>query len=58
MKTLLCFAVLALTIGACSYKSETVVQKPTPAPVASSTTYVQPDSASPTGVSSTTVYRN
>jgi len=56
MKTLLCFAVLALTIGACSYKSETVVAKPVPA--STSTTYVQPDSSSPSGVSATTVYRN
>ena len=56
MKTLLCFAVLALAIGACSYKSETVVQKPVPA--STSTTYVQPDSSSPSGVSATTVYRN
>ncbi len=32
MKTLLCVAVLGLALGACSYKSETVVQKPAPVP--------------------------
>ena len=57
MKVLLSLAVLGLALGACSYKSETVVQRPAPV-AASSTTYVQPDSNSPTGVSSTTVYRN
>ena len=56
MKTLLSLAVLGLALGACSFKSETVVQKPVP--TSSSTTYVQPDSSSPTGTSSTTVYRN
>jgi hypothetical protein len=57
MKTVLSLTVLVLTIAGCSYKSETVVQKPAPVPTAS-TTYVQPDSSSPTGVSATTVYRN
>lgn len=56
MKTLLSFVVLGLALGACTIRSDTVVQKPVPA--SSSTTYVQPDSNSPTGVSSTTVYRN
>ncbi len=58
MKSLLSLAILGLALGACSYKSETVVQKPTPVAPASSTTYVQPDASSPTGVSATTVYRN
>ena len=57
MKSLVLIASLGLALGACSYKSETVVQKPTPV-AASSTTYVSPDAASPTGVSATTVYRN
>jgi len=56
MKILLSIAVLGLVLGACSFKSETVVQKPVPA--STSTTYVQPDSSSPSGVSATTVYRN
>jgi hypothetical protein len=56
MKSLVCLAILGLALGACSYKSETVVAKPVP--TASSTTYVQPDSSSPSGVSATTVYHN
>ena len=55
MKALACLAVLGLALGACSYTRETVVQKP--APATTTTTYVQPDAASPTGVSTTTVYR-
>jgi len=55
MKTFTCVVLLGLSLGACSYTSDTVVQKP--APTTSSTTYVTPDSASPTGASSTTVYR-
>jgi hypothetical protein len=55
MKTLACVAVLGLALGACSFKSETVVQKAPP--TTSSTTYVTPDSSSPTGASATTVYR-
>jgi hypothetical protein len=55
MKTLACVLVLGLALGACSFKSETVVQKPVP--TASATTYVTPDSSSPTGTSSTTVVR-
>ena len=55
MKTLVCVAVLGLALGACTYKSETTVQKAPPS--TSSTTYVTPDSSSPTGASSTTVYR-
>jgi hypothetical protein len=55
MKTLACVAVLGLALGACSFRSETTVQKP--APTTSSTTYVTPDPSSPTGASATTVYR-
>lgn len=55
MKTLVCVAVLGLALGACTYKSETTVQKPMPSSTA--TTYVTPDSSSPTGTSSTTVVR-
>jgi hypothetical protein len=59
MKSLVLIASLALVLGACTVRSDTVVQRPAPVPVAaSSTTYVQPDAGSPTGVSSTTVYRN
>ena len=54
MKALACLAVLGFALSACSYTRETVVQKPAPA---TTTTYVQPDAASPTGVSTTTVYR-
>jgi hypothetical protein len=56
MKTLACVVVLGLALGACTYKSETVVQKPVPTST-SSTTYVSPDMSSPTGTSSTTVTR-
>jgi hypothetical protein len=55
MKTLACVAVLGLALGACSFRSETTVQKPPP--TTSSTTYVTPDPSSPTGASATTVYR-
>ncbi len=55
MKTLACVIVLGLALGACTYKSETTVQKAPPS--TSSTTYVTPDSSSPTGASATTVYR-
>ena len=55
MKTLVCFAVLCLALGACTYKSETTVQKAPPS--TSSTTYVTPDANSPTGASATTVTR-
>lgn len=57
MKSFVCLAILALALGACTYRSETVVQKPMPV-APSSTTYVEPDSSSPSGVSSTTVYHN
>ncbi len=56
MKTFVCLALVGLAVGACSYKSETVVQKPVPV-ASSSTTYVTPDSNSPTGASATTVVR-
>jgi hypothetical protein len=55
MKTFVCLALVGLAVGACSYRSETVVQKPVPQ--TSSTTYVTPDSNSPTGASATTVVR-
>jgi len=55
MKRIAYLVVICLAIGACSYKSETVVQKPQPS--ATATTYVTPDSSSPTGTSSTTVVR-
>ncbi len=55
MKTLVCVAVVGLALGACSYRSETTVQKAPPP--ATSTTYVTPDPSSPTGASTTTVYR-
>jgi hypothetical protein len=54
MKTLVCVAVLGLALGACTYKSETTVQKAPPS--VGSTTYVTPDANSPTGASATTVY--
>ena len=57
MKKLVLIASLGLALGACSFRSETVVQKPVPVE-SSSTTYVTPDANSPTGTSSTTVYRN
>jgi hypothetical protein len=57
MKSLVCLAVLGLALGACSFRSDTVVQRPAPV-AAASTTYVQPDASSPSGVSATTVYRN
>ena len=57
MKSLVLIASLGLALGACTYRTETVVQRPVPV-AASSTTYVSPDVASPTGVSATTVYRN
>jgi hypothetical protein len=58
MKSLILIASLGLALGACSFRSETVVQKPVPVEATSSTTYVTPDSSSPTGRSTTTVYRN
>jgi hypothetical protein len=58
MKSLVLIVSLGLALGACSYRSETVVQKPVPVSTSSSTTYTSPDSSSPTGTSSTTVYRN
>ncbi len=58
MKSLLLIASLGLALGACTYRSETVVQKPAPVAASSTTTYTQPDPASPTGTSTTTVYRN
>jgi hypothetical protein len=58
VKSLVLIASLGLALGACSYKSETVVQKPVPVAASSSTTYVTPDSSSPTGASATTVYHN
>jgi len=57
MKAFACLAILGLTIAGCSFRSDTVVQKPQPA-TASSTTYVTPDASSPTGTSATTVYHN
>jgi hypothetical protein len=57
MKSLVLIASLALVLGACTVRSDTVVQRPAPV-AASSTTYVSPDPASPTGTSATTVYRN
>jgi hypothetical protein len=57
MRIFVCLALVGLAAGACSYRSETVVQKPVPM-ASSSTTYVSPDSSSPTGTSTTTVYRN
>jgi hypothetical protein len=60
MKSLILIASLGLALGACTVRSDTVVQRPVAVPVAAATTttYVQPDAASPTGVSATTVYRN
>jgi len=59
MKSFVLIASLGLALGACSFRSETVVQKPAPvAATSSTTTYVQPDAASPTGTTTTTVYRN
>lgn len=59
MKTLVLIASLGLALGACTYRSETTVQKPAPvAATSSTTTYTSPDPASPTGTSSTTVYRS
>lgn len=59
MKSLVLIASLGLALGACTYRSETVVQKPAPvAATSSTTTYTSPDSASPTGTTTTTVYRN
>jgi hypothetical protein len=55
MKTIACVVAIGLALGACTYRSETVVQKPQPS--ATATTYVTPDSSSPTGTSSTTVVR-
>ena len=55
MKTLACVVAIGLALGACSYRSETTVQK-APPPTAT-TTYVTPDPYSPTGASATTVYR-
>jgi hypothetical protein len=54
MKSLILIASLGLVLGACTVRSDTVVQRPAP----TTTTYVQPDAASPTGVSATTVVRN
>ena len=59
LKLLVLIASLGLALGACSFRSDTTVQRPVPmATTSSSTTYVQPDAASPTGTSTTTVYRN
>ena len=58
MKSLILIASLGLALGACTYRSETVVQKPAPVATSSTTTYTSPDAASPTGTSTTTVYRN
>ena len=60
MKSLILIASLGLVLGACTIRSDTTVQRPVQQPVAtsSSTTYVQPDAASPTGTTTTTVYRN
>jgi hypothetical protein len=62
MKSLILIASLGLALGACTVRSDTVVQRPAPVPVVagttSSTTYVQPDAASPSGTRTTTVYRN
>jgi hypothetical protein len=55
MKTFVCLALLGLSVAACTVREETVVQRP--APTTSKTTYVTPDASSPTGTSSTTVYR-
>jgi hypothetical protein len=57
VKSLVLIVSLGLALGACTIRSETVVQKPTPA-TSSTTTYTSPDPASPTGTSTTTVYRN
>ncbi|HTR87373.1 MAG TPA: hypothetical protein VMI56_23015 [Reyranella sp.] len=43
MKALACLALLALSLGACTYHSETVVQKPAPTTAA----VVVPDSPPP-----------
>jgi hypothetical protein len=56
MKTFVCLALLGLSVAACTVREETVVQRPAPT-TTSSTTYVTPDSRSPSGTSSTTVYR-
>ena len=58
MKSLVLIAALGLVLGACSFHSNTTVEKPVPAATSSTTTYVSPDAASPTGTSTTTVYRN
>ena len=59
MKSLILIAALGLALGACTIRSETVVQKPMPvAATSSTTTYTSPDPASPTGTTTTTVYRN
>ncbi len=57
MKTFVCVALVGLALGACTYRSETVVQKPVPQASSSTTTYVTPDSNSPTGASATSVTR-
>jgi hypothetical protein len=57
MKKLVLIVSLGLALGACTFKSDTVVQRQQPV-AASSTTYVQPDAASPTGTTTTTVYRD
>ncbi len=61
MKSLVLIAALGLALGACTVRSDTVVQRPVAVPVAatsSTTTYTSTDAASPTGTSTTTVYRN
>ena len=57
IKSLVLIVSLGLALGACTIRSDTVVQKPVPA-TSSTTTYTSPDAASPTGTSTTTVYRN
>ena len=58
IKSLVLIVSLGLALGACTIRSDTVVQKPAPAATSSTTTYTSPDAASPTGTSTTTVYRN
>ena len=59
LKSLVLIASLGLVLGACTIRSETVVEKPMPvAATSSTTTYTSPDPASPTGTSTTTIYRN
>ena len=58
IKSLVLIVSLGLALGACTIRSDTVVQKPAPTATSSTTTYTSPDPASPTGTSTTTVYRN